>query len=132
MTKKRSRRQTFRSGLEDLLAKQIVDAGHKLFYETDRVQYIVPERSTTYTPDFKLPKTNGGFFYVEAKGLWDSADRKKHILLREQRPDLDIRFVFSNHRSKIYKGSKTTYGDFCNKHGFIYSKRWIPEEWLTE
>lgn len=128
---KRSRRATFRSGLEDFLAKQIVDAGHKLYYETDRVHYIVPERSTTYTPDFKLPK-KGGFFYVEAKGLWDSADRKKHCLLKEQHPHLDIRFVFSNPRQKIYKGSKTTYGDFCEKHGWRYTKRLIPKEWLEE
>ena len=127
----RSRRATFRSGLEDFLAKQIVDAGHKLYYETDRVHYIVPERSTTYTPDFKLPK-KGGFFYVEAKGLWDSADRKKHCLLKEQHPHLDIRFVFSNPRQKIYKGSKTTYGDFCEKHGWRYTKRLIPKEWLEE
>lgn len=128
---RRSRRATFRSGLEDFLAKQIVDAGHKLYYETDRVHYIVPERSTTYTPDFKLPK-KGGFFYVEAKGLWDSADRKKHCLLKEQHPHLDIRFVFSNPRQKIYKGSKTTYGDFCEKHGWRYTKRLIPKEWLEE
>ena len=74
----------------------------------------------------------GGFFYVETKGIWNVADRQKHLLIKRQHPDLDIRFVFSNCNSKLYKGSKTTYADYCDKHGFVYSHKTIPEEWLHE
>ena len=124
-------RHGFRSGLEDKIAKQITEAGLKVEYETDRVEYEVPKRKAKYTPDFKLPK-QGGFFYVETKGIWDVADRQKHLLIKEQQPDLDIRFVFSNANSKLYKGSKTTYASYCEKQGFMYAHKTIPEEWLTE
>lgn len=124
-------RHGFRSGLEDKIAKQITEAGLKVEYETDRVEYEVPKRKAKYTPDFKLPK-QGGFFYVETKGIWDTADRQKHLLIKEQQPDLDIRFVFSNANSKLYKGSKTTYASYCDKQGFMYAHKTIPEEWLTE
>jgi len=121
----------YRSGLEDKIAKQIQDAGIELQYETDKVNYLVPERSAKYTPDFKLPK-QGGFFYVETKGIWNVADRQKHLLIKKQHPDIDIRFVFSNCRSKLYKGSKTTYAAYCEKHNFVYAHKTIPEEWLHE
>jgi predicted nuclease of restriction endonuclease-like RecB superfamily len=124
-------RHGFRSGLEDKIAKQITEAGLKLEYETDKVEYEVPKRKAKYTPDFKLPK-QGGFFYVETKGIWDVADRQKHCLIKEQQPDLDIRFVFSNANSKLYRGSKTTYASYCDKQGFMYAHKTIPEEWLTE
>jgi len=40
--------------------------------------------------------------------------------------------VFSNQNAKLYKGSPTTYGQWCEKHGFAYANKTIPEEWLTE
>jgi hypothetical protein len=40
--------------------------------------------------------------------------------------------VFSNARSKLYKGSPTTYGMYCDKHGFQYAQKLIPDEWLKE
>ena len=121
----------FRSGLEDRVSQQITQAGIELLYETDRVGYVVPSRNARYTPDFKLPKT-GGFFYVETKGIWTVQDRQKHLLIKEQSPYLDIRFVFSNQRAKLYKGSPTTYAAYCEKHGWKYAHRWIPDDWLAE
>lgn len=121
----------YRSGLEDKIAKQIHKAGLAVVYETDKISYLVPERQAKYTPDFKLPK-QGGFFYVETKGIWDVADRTKHLLIQKQFPDIDIRFVFSNARAKLYKGSKTTYADYCDKHNFIYASKVIPDDWLSE
>lgn len=53
-------------------------------------------------------------------------------MIRKQYPLYDIRFVFSDSKAKISKGSKTTYGDWCNKHGFLYADKLIPEEWLNE
>ena len=47
-------------------------------------------------------------------------------LVKQQHKDLDIRFVFMNARNKIYKGSRTTYADWCNKHDF----RWERSQYL--
>lgn len=82
----------------------------------------------TYTPDFVL--ANG--IIVETKGRFITSDRQKHLMIKEQHPDLDIRFVFSNPNSKLYKGSKTTYADWCDKHGFKWAKEEIPLEWIKE
>lgn len=129
--RQRGIRHGYRSGLEDKAAAQITGAGVELLYETDKIHYVVPQRNAKYTPDFKLPKP-GGFFYVETKGIWDTADRQKHLLIKDQHPDIDIRFVFSNCNSKLYKGSKTTYASYCDKHGFVYAHKTIPDEWLHE
>lgn len=78
-------------------------------------------------PDFVLP--NG--IIVEAKGRLTDHDRKKMVLVKEQNPEFDIRFVFSRPNNPIYKGSKTTYAAWADKHGFIYAKDRIPPTWLT-
>lgn len=121
----------YRSGLEDRASKQIDDAGIDVIYERERIGYAIPARHSKYTPDFKLPK-KGGFFFVETKGRFVTADRHKHLLIKQQMPDLDIRFVFSNANAKIYKGSPTSYSDWCIKHGFMWAHKHIPEEWLRE
>ncbi len=117
----------FRSGLEDSVAEQLNDSGVGFDYEETKLSYIKPEKSHTYTPDFYLPKQN---IFIETKGLFTSADRQKMRLIKDQYPDLDIRFVFSNSRSKISKRSKTTYGMWCEKYGFLFADKLIPEEWL--
>lgn len=121
----------FRSGLEKRVGDQIIEAGIKLKFETDKIQYTVPARQAKYTPDFKLPKP-GGFFFVETKGLWTVESRQKHLLIQQQFPDIDIRFVFSNQNARLYKGSPTTYAMYCEKHGFRYASKLIPDDWLTE
>jgi len=127
-----SKLRTFRSGLEDKHSKQIEEAGLEVLYETDRYNFEVPARKSRYTPDFKLPK-KGGFFYIESKGIWDVQSRQKHLLLKEQYGDkLDIRFVFSNQNARLYKKSPTTYAAYCEKHGFQYAHKVIPQIWLDE
>lgn len=59
-------------------------------------------------------------------------DRLKHLEIKAQHPALDIRFVFSNSNQKISKTSKTTYAAWCEKHGFMYADKSIPESWLKE
>ena len=98
----------------------------KVEYETTKIKYVVPESLHTYTADFKLP--NG--IIVETKGRFVVADRKKHLLIQQQYPNLDIRFVFSNSKTKISKGSKTSYADWCIKNNFKYADKEIPQEWL--
>lgn len=97
-------------------------------YEKFRLPYTIPATDHKYTPDFVLP--NG--IIVEAKGIFDVADRQKHILVKQQYPHLEIRFVFSNPKTKLYKGSKTTYAMWCEKHGYKYAKGYIPDSWLHD
>lgn len=118
----------YRSGLEGKVAKRLEELGIEAEYEAYEIPYTVPKSSHKYSPDFVLP--NG--IIIETKGRFVLADRKKHLLLKDQRPDLDIRFVFSRSAQPINKGSKTTYADWCNKHGFLYADKLIPEEWIQE
>lgn len=118
----------YRSGLESKNMEMLERKGIKAQYEEWSIPYVVPASSHRYTPDIILP--NG--IIVETKGLWDSDDRKKHLLLREQFPELDIRLVFSSSRSKLYKGSPTSYAEFCEKHGIQFADKLIPVTWLKE
>lgn len=118
----------YRSGLEKRIQEQLNDLSVEYEYEKLKIEYEVHE-VRKYTPDFEI-LSNG--IIVESKGRFVPADRKKHLLIKKQHPNFDIRFVFSNSRAKINKGSKTTYGDWCDKHGFLYADKLIPEEWLYE
>lgn len=121
-------RNRYRSGLEERVAAFLAARGIPVQYETEKITYTVPARTATYTPDFKLP--NG--IYVEAKGIFETKDRQKHLLIKDQHPSLDIRFLFSSSRKPIYKGSPTTYADWCRKHGFAFAEKEIPHDWLSD
>jgi len=117
----------YRSGLEqkvlDSLQSRKCDARYECFkIEWEDLAY------RTYTPDFLLP--NG--IIIETKGRFLPEDRSKHIAIKKQHPDLDIRFVFSNSNAKLRKGAKTTYASWCDKHGFLYADKDVPQEWLDE
>lgn len=118
----------FRSGLEERLAEQLNKAKVEYTYEEYKINYIRPASKHTYTPDFVL--ANG--IIVESKGRFLVADRQKHLWIKEQHPELDIRFVFSNSKARISKTSRTTYADWCRKHGFKFSDKVIPNEWIKE
>lgn len=118
----------YRSGLEEAVAAQLKEAGVKAEYEQFQIEYVKPQRTSKYTPDWRLP--NG--IIVETKGRFMTDDRQKHILVKKQWPDLDIRFVFSNSRQRISKTSTTTYGMWAEKHGFKYADKLIPLAWLKE
>jgi len=124
--KKRPSRRTsnFRSGFEAKTAQFLTRLGVEFEYESTKIEYM---KMATYTPDFILP--NG--IIVETKGLWTSEDRTKHLLIREQHPELDVRLCFQNARNKIRKGSKTTYAIWCDKKGIKYCDKTIPKSWLN-
>jgi hypothetical protein len=86
--------------------------------------------SKKYIPDFVL--SNG--VILEVKGRFVLEDRKKHLFVRKQCPQYDIRFVFDNPNRKLYKNGKMTYATWCEKHGFKYCKAssGIPIEWITK
>lgn len=121
-------REGFRSGLEEVIAQQLRDNSVEFKYEEQKIKYVTPPKSHTYTPDFVLP--NG--IIIETKGRFVTADRQKHLLIKAQHPELDIRFIFSNSRTRISKRSTTTYAMWCDKNGFKYADKWIPAAWLKE
>jgi len=118
----------YRSGFEHKVSDQLKENKIKFEYETTVIPYIKPETKHTYTIDFTLP--NG--ILVETKGRWVIEDRKKHLLIKKQHPELDIRMVFMSGKTKIRKGSPTTYGMYCDKHGIQWAEKIIPESWLKE
>jgi len=124
---RRHNSRRYRSGLEREVAEYLKDKQSKVRYEVLKIEWE-DLRYRTYTPDFILD--NG--IIIETKGIFDSEDRRKHLEVRKQHPELDIRFVFSNSMAKLYKGSKTRYCNWCDKNGFIWAHRVIPEEWLKE
>lgn len=127
MTGRRPKRVgAYRSGLEAKLAEQIEQAGIEVRYEQDPIPYAKPSSMHRYKPDFVLP--NG--VIIEGKGRFTATDRTKHLLIKEQYPELDIRFVFTRSQSYLFTGSKTTYADWCLKHGFQFADKVIPQEWF--
>ncbi|NTB86865.1 endodeoxyribonuclease [Agrobacterium tumefaciens] len=91
--------------------KAFGDAHPHLKYEALRLKYTIEHQ---YTPDWIDPETGAIF---ETKGRFVSADRSKHLAIKSQHPDIDITMVFMKPNLPLYKGSKTTYAQWCDKHG---------------
>ena len=119
--------QGFRSGLEEKIAKQLEAAGIDPKFETLKIPYRV-EKTCNYTPDFPVGKR----IIIETKGRFQTADRMKMLLVKDQHPEYEFRFVFSNPNARISKASNTTYGKWCEKNGFKYASKTIPDEWIKE
>ena len=117
----------YRSKFEENIVNEIKKKKIKYKYEEYEIDYVQPAIDRTYLPDLYFPKTK---IFVELKGRLTIEDRKKHLLIKDQHPELDIRIVFQNPKGKIRKGSKTTYADFCDKHGIIWADKEIPKDWL--
>lgn len=127
----------FRSGLEERISKELEGTGCCFTYEQEVIHYEKPARNSKYTPDFVIQKRPDGTekerpLVIESKGRFLTADRQKHLLVKNQHPNVDIRFVFSNSRQRISKQSKTTYAMWCEKHGYKYADGSVPDEWLWE
>ena len=114
----------YRSGLEERISKFFDKEGVTYLYEAGKYDY---QLTSNYTPDFFLK--NG--VILEVKGFYKPSDRRKMLAIKQQHPELDIRFVFQRNNT-LTKASKTTYGDWCDKHGFpwcIFPN--IPPSWLN-
>ena len=116
----------YRSKFERTIAEHLAALGVPVRYEESVIEY--QKKPAKYTPDFELP--NG--ILIEAKGRFLSSDRSKHLLIKQQHPHLDIRFVFQNPRVKLNKTSKTTYADWCDRHGFLWAEKRVPDSWLSQ
>lgn len=101
-------------------------------YEVTKIPYTIPESNHNYTVDWTF--ING--LLVETKGyLSDHKERYKYVLLKQQHPDLDLRFVFDN-PNKLCGGTKMTHSKWAEKYGFKYCsikdvdqiKQWVKEK----
>lgn len=101
-------------------------------YEVTKIPYVIPVSNHTYTVDWTL--VNG--MLLETKGfLKNHAERKKYILIKEQHPELDLRFVFQDPNKKC-GGMKTTHAQWADKNNFLWCgikdietlKQWIIED----
>ena len=122
-----ARKNGYRSGLEDKIATFLCDNNINFLYEKVKIEWE-DLRYRTYTPDFILDNS----IIIETKGRFTVADRMKHLSIKKQHPELDIRFVFTNSKCKLRKGAKMSYAQWCNKYKFLYADRIIPEDWLKE
>ena len=89
----------FRSGLEERVCEQLAFLNILDCYEIKKISFVQPEKNRNYTPDFWLPNN----IIVETKGVFTVQDRQKHLWIKEQYTDLDLRFVFSNSKNKLRK-----------------------------
>ena len=122
MTTKTSK---FKSKLEERIATLFVTLGVKYEYESEKISYTIQHH---YYPDFILPN----HVYLEAKGYWAPADRRKILAVKKDNPDMDLRMVFQAPYNKINKNSKTTYAMWCEKHDIPWTSfHDIPIDWLT-
>ena len=122
-----ARKHGYRSGLELKVSDYLKELKVKFLYEAVKIEWE-DLAYRTYTPDFVL--SNG--IIIATKGQFIAADRRKHLAIKKHHPKLDIRFVFESSKRKLRKGAKSTYGEWCIKHGFRYYDRIIPEDWLKE
>lgn len=118
----------YKNKLESSMGLLLQSAGVPFSYEKVRVPYT---KEHYYLPDFfVLANSWGESFYIETKGRFLPCDRKKHLLIQAQHPELDIRFAFSQPKARLSKRSKTTYAEWCEKHGFLYCGKVLPKTWL--
>ncbi len=117
----------FRSNYEKVVCNKLDEQNIPFQYETLNLHYEVSEQRK-YTPDVILP--NG--IILELKGRFSTADRKKMLLVIAQHPDKDIRMVFQRHTNKLFKGSKTTYSEWCDKNNIKWADKVVPIEWINE
>ena len=119
----------YRSKFEYDIAQFLKKKRKKFEYETKPIRYTKPATKHSYRPDFILP--NG--IIIEAKGRFSASDRKKHVLIKQQYPDLDIRFVFQRAANTLTRGANSaTYGEWADKNGFLWADEEIPQSWLRE
>jgi len=118
------------------------EGGLHLQYERHHVPFVRPARKAKYIPDFAVvpPNHPSGHhpLFVEDKGIFDAQDRQKHLLIKEQHPEVEVRFVFYNAHATIGETKptdvkpKVTYAQWCDKHGFKWAHRTIPQDWIDE
>lgn len=120
---------TVRSKLEIRLSDILNETKIPWEYEVTTIPYIIPESKHKYTVDFTV-----GPILIEGKGyLSDHQERYKYVLLKQQHPDLDLRFVFDN-PNKLCGGTKMTHAKWAEKYNFKWcgiKDTEVIKEWIS-
>lgn len=130
--KLRKVRPKFRSGYESKAYKSLKDRGIDFTYEEEKLPYVVPQRKAYYLPDMVIAREDGSKLYLEFKGQFSAADRRKMELVIEQHPDKEIAMVFMRN-NKLRKDSRTSYTDWCHKRGIkctVSASGHVPDSWI--
>lgn len=134
--KKLGLEEGFRSGFELQVAILLKHMGVPYEFESEKLEWTPRPIKHNYTPDFKVKTKSGKTIYIETKGRFMPEDMEKHLAVKEQHPDKDIRIVFSNPYT-WYRAAKTrTYAKWANANGIVWCgkthlKKFLPM-WLAE
>lgn len=126
----------FRSGLEAKIAKLMQDMGVEFGFETAKIDWTPRPIPHKYTPDYLVHTASGKPIYIESKGRFMPDDMEKHLAIKEQHPEIDIRFVFQRSNTWYRKAVRRSYAKWCDEHGYKYCD--FPRfkdtlaEWLAE
>lgn len=115
----------FRSGFERTLDLQLKSLGVKYAYESTKIPYIL---KGLYTPDFYLIDQD---IYLELKGVLTVEDRRKMRAVKDQNPEIDVRFVFMDADKKVAH-AKSTHAEWAIRNGFLWANKEVPQSWLDE
>lgn len=120
-----------RSRLEIDVVRILSETNIPWEYEKSKLKYSIPESQHTYIVDFTV-----GNLLLEGKGrLEDYAERKKYELIKEQHPEIDLRFIFADPDKIVGGTKKTTHKDWATKVGFqwcsVKDKATI-QSWIKE
>lgn len=88
-------------------------------YESEKLPYTI---EAFYWPDFVLATVKGKV-YIEGKGYFRPADKRKLVAVKKQHPELDIRILFYSYNKKNIK--------WAIKNRFPWAIRTIPDKWLV-
>ena len=130
--------EVFASKAERTFAISLTNQRVLWLYEPEKIEWFpAPPKIRTYTPDFKVMRKDGSYFFVEYKGYLRPGDKTKMRAVKKQHPEIDLRFVFQNaykYASKHTRkdGTRQTYAQWAESYGYLWAHQVIPDEWLNE
>jgi hypothetical protein len=114
----------YRSGVEKAVGEDLAQQGLPALYEAVKLHYTQARR---YTPDFTINDS-----HIEVKGWWPSSDRAKLLAVIHSNPTIRILVALENPHVTLSKKSRTTYAQWCMKHGISWSPIPIPPDLLNQ
>ena len=89
-------------------------------YEVSKIPYTI---TGNYNPDFTVFNGDGSIWYLECKGHFRNADKRKLVNVKRCNSGIDIRILFYRRVEQNIR--------WAEKHGFLWAIETIPTEWLT-
>jgi hypothetical protein len=88
-------------------------------YEVSKISYTI---TGSYIPDFTIVNSDGTVWFLECKGHFRAADKRKLAAVKCCNSSLDIRILFYRRVEQNIR--------WAEKHGFPWAIATIPTEWL--